>query len=409
MTRPAARSGRRLPATRRRLPRPLRRRALPRATPRPAATSPPAGPRPWAGTSRSATGAGTGRSPTTPAATATAPSARPPPPPTGWRPARRNSCPSSTSTSSSPCPAALGPIALQNPRVVYGLLFRAAAETLQQVAADPEHLGAEIGFLAVLHTWGQNLQHHPHVHCVVPGGGLSPDASRWVACRPGFFLPVRVLSRVFRGKFLSLLRAAFDRGRLAFHGKLSRAGRPGRIPTPARRQCPDRVGRLRQAALRRPGAGAEVPGPVHPPGGDQQPPADRPGGRPGHVPLEGLRPRREAEDDDPEGGRVHPPVPPARPAGGVRADPALRLPGQPGVPGEAGTVPQPAGDRHATRRGRAGPRAERGRRRTARGPRLPRLREGRMVIVETLPAAPVHRSGGVEREPTPERAGIDTS
>ena len=99
-------------------------------------------------------------------------------------------------------PAALGPIALQNPRVVYGLLFRAAAETLQQIAADPEHLGAEIGFLAVLHTWGQNLQHHPHVHCVVPGGGLSPDGSRWVACRPGFFLPVRVLSRVFRGKFL---------------------------------------------------------------------------------------------------------------------------------------------------------------------------------------------------------------
>jgi hypothetical protein len=117
-------------------------------------------------------------------------------------------------------PAALAPIALQNPRVVYGLLFRAVAETLQQIAADPKHLGAEIGFLAVLHTWGQNLQHHPHVHCVVPGGGLSPDGSRWVACRPGFFLPVRVLSRVFRGKFLSMLRAAFDRGRLSFRGKL---------------------------------------------------------------------------------------------------------------------------------------------------------------------------------------------
>jgi hypothetical protein len=92
---------------------------------------------------------------------------------------------------------------------------------LQQIAADRKHLGAEIGFLAVLHTWGQNLQHHPHVHCVVPGGGLSPDASRWIACRPGFFLPVRVLSRVFRGKFLSLLRTAFDRGRLTFYGELS--------------------------------------------------------------------------------------------------------------------------------------------------------------------------------------------
>jgi len=117
-------------------------------------------------------------------------------------------------------PAALGPIALQNPREVYGLLFRAAAETLQQIAADPKHLGAGIGFLAILHTWGQNLEHHPHVHCVVPGGGLSPDGSRWVACPPGFFLPVRVLSRVFRGKFLALLRHAFDQGKLSFHGKL---------------------------------------------------------------------------------------------------------------------------------------------------------------------------------------------
>jgi hypothetical protein len=124
-------------------------------------------------------------------------------------------------------PAALGPIALQNPREVYGLLFKAAAETLEQIAADPEHLGAEIGFLAVLHTWGQNLQYHPHVHCVVPGGGIASDVSRWVACRPRFFLPVRVLSRVFRGKFLALLRAAFDRGRLAFHGMLGPLADPG--------------------------------------------------------------------------------------------------------------------------------------------------------------------------------------
>jgi hypothetical protein len=118
-------------------------------------------------------------------------------------------------------PSTLGPIALQNQRELYGILFRAAAETLQQIAADPKHLGAEIGVLAVLHTWGQNLQHHPHVHCVVPGGGLSPDGTRWIACRPGFFLPVRVLSRVFRGKYLALLRSAFNRGRLSFHGKLS--------------------------------------------------------------------------------------------------------------------------------------------------------------------------------------------
>src|SRR5262249_47011547 len=89
-------------------------------------------------------------------------------------------------------PPDLGPIALHNPRVVYGTLFRATAETLLQVAADPKHLGAKIGFQAVLHTWGQNLHLHPHLHCVVPGGGIAADGTRWVACRPGFFLPVRV-------------------------------------------------------------------------------------------------------------------------------------------------------------------------------------------------------------------------
>jgi Putative transposase/Transposase zinc-binding domain len=124
-------------------------------------------------------------------------------------------------------PAVLSPIALQNPREVYGILFRAAAETLQEVAADPQHLGAEIGFLAILHTWGQNLEHHPHVHCVVPGGGLAPDGSRWIACPPGFFLPVRVLSRVFRGKFLALLSHAFEQGKLSFHGKLRTLGDAG--------------------------------------------------------------------------------------------------------------------------------------------------------------------------------------
>jgi hypothetical protein len=124
-------------------------------------------------------------------------------------------------------PTVLGPIALQNPRVVYGLLFRAVAETLEQIAADPKHLGAEIGFLAILHTWGQNLQHHPHVHCVVPGGGLSLDGSRWISGRPGYLFPVEVLSQVFRGKFLALLRAAFDRGKLSFHGKLASLAVPG--------------------------------------------------------------------------------------------------------------------------------------------------------------------------------------
>jgi hypothetical protein len=118
-------------------------------------------------------------------------------------------------------PGALGPVALPNPREVYGLLMRAAAETLLEVAANPIHLGAEVGVLAVLHTWGQSLTLHPHAHCVVTGGGLSPDGSRWVAGRGDFFLPVRVLSRVFRGKFLSGLRAAFKRGKLRFPGELA--------------------------------------------------------------------------------------------------------------------------------------------------------------------------------------------
>ncbi len=119
-------------------------------------------------------------------------------------------------------PPAIGEIALQNKKVMYGILMRACAETLKQIAADPKHLGAKIGFLSVLHTWGQNLHHHPHVHCVVPGGGPSLDGERWVPCRPGFFLPVGVLSSVFRGKFLDLTRRAFADGKLQFQGALAR-------------------------------------------------------------------------------------------------------------------------------------------------------------------------------------------
>ncbi len=123
-------------------------------------------------------------------------------------------------------PAEIADLALQNKRTVYEILFNSAAETLRQIAADPEHLGVEIGFLAVLHTWGQNLLHHPHVHCVVPGGGLAPDGSRWISCRPGFFLPVRVLSRVFRGKFLHRLENAFGRRELSFQGRLDHLNTP---------------------------------------------------------------------------------------------------------------------------------------------------------------------------------------
>jgi len=119
-------------------------------------------------------------------------------------------------------PAAVAEIAFHNKATVYAILFRAAAQTLCTIAADPRHLGAEIGVVAVLHSWGQNLHHHPHVHCVVPGGGLSLDGTRWIACRPGFFLPVRVLSRLFRRLFLEQLQAAFEAGTLGFYGDLAR-------------------------------------------------------------------------------------------------------------------------------------------------------------------------------------------
>jgi hypothetical protein len=123
-------------------------------------------------------------------------------------------------------PAPLAEIAFQNKATVYAILLRTAAETLRKIAADPKHLGAEIGLIAVLHTWGQNLHHHPHVHCLVPGGGPSLDGTRWVACRPGFFLPVRVLSRLFRRLFLAALHAAFEASELGFFGALADLAEP---------------------------------------------------------------------------------------------------------------------------------------------------------------------------------------
>jgi hypothetical protein len=115
-------------------------------------------------------------------------------------------------------PEQVSALALGNKKLLYGILFRAASQTLLEIAADPKHLGASIGFLAILHTWTQTLLHHPHLHCVIPGGGLSLDGERWVACREGFFLPVKVLSSLFRGKFLALLDDAARRGELRFAG-----------------------------------------------------------------------------------------------------------------------------------------------------------------------------------------------
>ena len=118
-------------------------------------------------------------------------------------------------------PAEVADIALQNKAAVYGLLFQAASETMTTIAADPKHLGARIGITAVLHTWGSALTHHPHIHMIVPGGGLSPDGTRWVSSRPAFLLPVRVLGKLFRRLFLTRLMALHEAGRLAFFGSLA--------------------------------------------------------------------------------------------------------------------------------------------------------------------------------------------
>ena len=164
--------------------------------------------------------AGNGRRPL-PAATATARSARLPRRGNGSKTARRSCCRFRYYHVVFTLPASIGAIAFQNKAAVYDLLFRTTADTLITIAADPKHLGARIGLTAVLHTWGSALTHHPHVHVIVPGGGLSPDGSRWIARKPGFFLPVRVLSRLFRRLFLEGLAVLHAAGRLTFLGDLA--------------------------------------------------------------------------------------------------------------------------------------------------------------------------------------------
>ena len=174
----------------------------------------------------SAPAAGIAPSPTTPAETGTARSVRPAPATVGSKHVAGNFSRRATSMLSSRFLGELAPLALQNKKVVYDLLFRSSAETLLEVARDPSHLGAEIGFFSVLHTWNQKLGLHPHVHCVVPAGGLSPDHTRWIKTRYAFFLPVKVLSRVFRGKFVAALKRAFRDGQLGFHGELTLLAQP---------------------------------------------------------------------------------------------------------------------------------------------------------------------------------------
>jgi len=168
--------------------------------------------------SRAARSATTSTSPTTPAATATARSAQGAAAKAWLADREAELLPVPYYHVVFTLPAPIADIAYQNKAAIYAILFKATAETLITIAADPKHLGARIGLTAVLHTWGSALTHHPHLHCIVPGGGLSPDGQHWIACRPGFFLPVRVLSRLFRRLFLEQLAAAHAAGRLHFFG-----------------------------------------------------------------------------------------------------------------------------------------------------------------------------------------------
>ena len=170
-------------------------------------------------------------------------------------------------------PAAIADIAYQNKAVIYNLLFKASAETLITIAADPKHLGARIGFMAVLHTWGSALTHHPHVHMVVPGGGLSPDGSKRISCRPRYFLPVHVLSALFRRQFLEMQDACARRRSPAVLGGSCATRRQGFIRCRSNAPAQDRMGSLRERAVRRARASVALLVALHPPHRDLQSPA----------------------------------------------------------------------------------------------------------------------------------------
>ena len=197
-------------------------------------------------------------------------------------------------------PAPIADIAYQNKAVIYDLLFKAAAEATLTIAADPKHLGASIGITAVLHTWGSALTHHPHVHMIVPGGGISLDGQRWIACRPTFFLPVRVLSRLFRRLFLKMLTTAHEAGRLAVLRRPRRARRRKSIRRLPRAAAQGRVGGLCQGAVRRAAGRARLSVALHPPRRHLQPPADLSRRERRHVQVEGLPDRgpRPLQDHD---------------------------------------------------------------------------------------------------------------
>jgi hypothetical protein len=225
-------------------------------------------------------------------------------------------------------PRELAPLALQNKRLIYNLLFHASAETLLEIARDRRHLGAEIGFFSVLHSWNQRLQFHPHIHCVIAAGGLAPDHSSWISARRSFFLPIGVLSRVFRGKFVAGLRNAFQRGELQFHGSLLPLAQPRAFAAWLRVLFRhDWV-----VYSKRPFGGPEhvlryLGAYTHRRHLELQ--ADRSLQGQRHLPLAGFSPWQQEEAHDPGCRRVPAPLPSPSAAAGIRAHPQLRLPCQP--------------------------------------------------------------------------------
>ena len=202
-------------------------------------------------------------SPTTPAVTGIALSARHKRASVGWLRASREVLPTAYFHVVFSVPHELNVLALENPRCFYNLLFAAASATLLEVAANPKRLGAEIGIIAILHTWGQNLLLHPHLHCVVPAGGLAPDHSRWLSVKPNFFLPIPVLRKVFRGKFVAGLKRLRQRGKLCRTGPAACFADPKQFAKLLRRLHLRRWVVYAKASIRRTYASTPLSGPLH--------------------------------------------------------------------------------------------------------------------------------------------------
>ena len=286
-------------------------------------------------------------------------------------------------------PAPVAAIALQNKALVYDILFKAAAETIRVIGADPKHLGAETGMVAILHTWGQTLTHHPHVHCIVPGGGLAPDGS-WIASKPNFFLPVHVLSRCFRRLFLERLRTAFDAGRIAFLGELAATERSVRFRRISRTALENPLDRLRQTSFCRPLADPRLSRPLHASRRHRQRPSSRLPRWPRQLSVEGLSRPKQVQGDDVGRRRVHAPLSHACLAQGLPPHSPLRLSRQRLPRREARPHPRRAGlsRTRAARRARGLPRTLRTAHRQAHRhlPFLRRPNGRRRLMAASLPA-----------------------